>query len=224
MKQIKVLFLFFFLLNQMGFAQKHSITYTSGRAIVGSFTDIELDIFYLWDDTPGAERYEATHIKEMSRFKMPSTSLYYSYAIKEKLKLVAGFRANNKGYGIRTTLKYPQSGRTITYLSDIIYNHYGFILGFDHYFLLKNRVKMGWSFYLNPEMYHVTNRFTYLNLGSVIGINADIKIWRFISLRLNPYSEIGLMPYKKGYEFSQNVNTIFPYGFGYQVGLSFNIK
>jgi hypothetical protein len=217
-------FLIIMLLNVSLFGQKHRFSFTSGREIVGSFTPIDIQTdWYCFGEIP-----ELSIDQRLSHFDRLSASATYSYGITDRWRITAGYRYNEKGTGFTFTEFYAQTNVTNSGYISIWYAHQGYLLGAEYQFLNKKRVKMGVSALLNPEKYKTEEiggrqnvPVTYTNLGGIVGMNIDVKIWRFLSLQINPFAEMGLTDYKRGKGILNQKTTYRPYGFGYQVGLGF---
>jgi hypothetical protein len=208
------------------FAQKHRISLTKGREAVGSFTQLD-NYFGSWCGSE--EQPIVMELKQrISRFNRVSASIIYSYGINNKWRISAGYRYSEKGMGYKYTEFYSSTNQTFSSIKEAWYVHQGFLLGAEYQFFDKKRVKMGVSAQLNPEK-HKTEVIrngqnvptTYKNLGGIVGVNIDVKIWRFLSLQINPFAEMGLTEYKRSTFIPTQNMTYRPYGFGYQVGLGF---
>jgi hypothetical protein len=217
--------LVFLLLTNSLNAQKHHLSITSGKKIVGSFSPA-VEQYYNWCSVGSDPTDEPiyTFAQKKSDLKAHSMTIFYAYQWLKKWKAVVGYRFNEKGFGIETTVTTKK--QTLQYKSNQLYSHDGVILGVENTLIQKGRFGLGWSLFLNPDWYSYPVRDKTLktsSLSSLVGLNIDVRLWRFISLRLNPYAEMGLTSYKKEYGILAEIPDYKPFGYGYQVGVFFSM-
>ena len=224
MKTLIKILVFSFFFTQIN-AQKHHFSITAGKKIVGSFSNA-VEQYYNWcgvsSDPTDEPSY--TYAQKKSDFEAHSISISYGYQWHKKWKAVVGYRFNEKGFGIETTMTSKK--QTLQYKSSPLYSYNGAILGVENTLIQKKRFNLGWSLFLNPDWYSypVKDKTLKTNgLSSLLGLNMDVCLWRFISLRLNPYAEIGLTPYKKEFGILAEIPDYKPFGYGYQVGFFFSM-
>jgi hypothetical protein len=220
---IKILVIFLF--SSPIHAQKHHLSITAGKKIVGSFSPA-VEQTYEWcgtiSDPTDVPNY--TFAQKKSDLAANSTSIFYAYQWHKKWKAVVGYRFNEKGFGIETTMTSKR--QNLQYKSNQLYSYNGVILGVENNVIQKGRFGLGWSLLLNPDWYSYPIKNKTLktsSLSSLAGLNIDVRLWRFISLRLNPYAEMGLTSYKKEFGILAEIPDYKPFGYGYELGFYFSL-
>jgi hypothetical protein len=188
------------------FAQKHHLTILAGRQAVGTFSDFYYGAVY----TDLIEVPITTINKHLASFDRSSISVKYGYDVHNKLRIILGYRHSHKGFTREITSFYPSSGQTVNHTTEVDFSLNGVILGTEYRFLKRENLNLGASILINPELRARDGKYL---LGSIIGFTADIKIYRTITLQLNPFAEMGLI-YKE-------ILMKRPFGYGLQAGFSF---
>jgi hypothetical protein len=189
------------------FAQKHHLTILAGRQAVGTFSDPSYRGYW---GCGSEELPQRTFKRSLSSFDRTSIAINYGYDVHNKWRIILGYRHSHKGYTSEMTEFYPSSGKTLKYNTSLDFTLNGAILGTEHRFYKREKLNLGASLLFNPELRTYDGKY---HLGSIIGFTADIKVYRTITLQLNPFAEMGLI--------HKEIWMKRPFGYGLQAGFSF---
>jgi hypothetical protein len=214
--------LIFTLISSSLWAQGNSISITTGYKMVGSITKGYGED--LWICGSGFSPFDFA-TQKLSSLNAPTVSIIYGQNLKNHWKFILGFNHNKKGYGMKYDESLPIDVKPN---EEFLFTHNGILMGTEKQFYRKQKVSLSGSFLLNYEWYipsyagsYIASNSPYANMSAILGLNADFKIARFMSLRLNPFGEMGVFGYQD-IIYANNVKKQRLYGFGCQAGLNFD--